>query len=318
MECLIAFIAAFALGCIFVRSLKGGLYRFGLRGADINKPDKPMIPESGGMLLLPGIWVIVLGMVYLGLINPIAYVFLFTLTCFAAIGFFDDGFGLFKKGENWRAYLVKRGLVLLLVAMPFAYLNLGQAYLVPVSIGIVLIASLANSFAGLNGWEVGSSLIVLAGLTIMASFSPYYTSTLVYLGLVMTGSVAAFLIFNKFPAKIFPGDSGTLLFGSFMACMVFFIEPRYFALPLFIPHLVDICLKFRSNPKDMSQKTEKPYVLREGKLDVPQSGRLDFAKCLIRYYGPSEERMLVRRIWFFVAVNTAVWTGLFIISKTLF
>lgn len=312
------------LGLASIRLLKGRMLAFGIAGTDINKESRPRIPESAGMLLLPGIWVMVISLVMLEAINPLAYVFLFAITCFAAVGFFDDGFSLFKKETGWGRYMANRGLVLFLFTLPFTYLILSplsaspaSPYLLMVAGGalILVTASLANSFAGLNGWEVGSSMIVLSGLTVMAAFSRTYTSTLVSLCLIMLGSSGALFYFNRYPAKVFPGDSGTLLMGSFMGCMILFIDHWYIALGLFIPHLCDMFLKLRTNPRDVSQKKERPYSLSGGKLHVPESGKLDFAKLLIKRLGPMREKALSRRILAIVAQNTAFWTLLYILLK---
>jgi UDP-N-acetylglucosamine--dolichyl-phosphate N-acetylglucosaminephosphotransferase len=308
---LLSFVSSYAI----IRLLRGKLLRFGIGGIDINKEKKPRIPEAGGMLLLPAIWILILGMAHLGVVNPIAYAFLFTLTCFAAIGFFDDGFKLFKREEKWRRYVLNRALVLFLFTFPFTYLTFGMWAVVPGGILILAIASLANSFAGLNGWEVGSSMITLAGLTVMVSFSLVYTSTLVVLGLVMLGSTAALFYFNKYPARVFPGDSGTLMAGSFMGCMIFFVDYWYMAICLFFPNMYDILLKLKTNPRDMSQKKERPYVLKDGKLEVPKSGKLDFAKLIITKFGPMEEEKISRRVLTIVTNNTLFWTLLYILVK---
>jgi UDP-N-acetylglucosamine--dolichyl-phosphate N-acetylglucosaminephosphotransferase len=322
----IVLLSSIVMGLVFVRFLKGKMLSFGIRGTDINKADKPKIPEAGGMLLLPGIWILVIALIESRMINPLAYVFLFTITCFAAVGFFDDGFRLFKKEEGWHRYVINRGLVLFLFTLAFGYLVAPLVivgctpcllYWVMVGIGLLILmtSSFANSFAGINGWEVGSSLIVICGLTIMVGFSPIYTSTLVTLGLIMVGATMALLYFNSYPASIFPGDSGTLLLGSFMGCMLVFIDHWYIALGLFLPHLIDIFLKFKTNSGDMSQKDEKPYALKDGKLEVPNSGKLDYAKCLIRTVGPVNENRLSKIIVLSVLANTTVWTGIYLIIK---
>jgi UDP-N-acetylglucosamine--dolichyl-phosphate N-acetylglucosaminephosphotransferase len=180
---------------------------------------------------------------------------------------------------------------------------------------ILSIASLANTFAGLNGWEVGSSMIILVGLTVMVAFSPIYTSTLVALCLIVLGPVAALFYFNKYPAKIFPGDSGTLLMGAFMGCMIIFIDHWYIAIGLFYPHVIDLLLKFNTNPRDMSQKKERPYVLESGKLQVPKSGKLDFPKFLIKKLGPMTEEEVTSKMRRIVINNTLFWTLLYILIK---
>lgn len=321
----IAPVLAAMLSVVVIMLLRKRMLSFGLKGIDINKEKRPEIPEAGGMLLLPGIWITAFVLIQLEWINPLAYVFLFTLTCFAAVGFFDDAFKVFKREKGWGRYVTNRAMVLFLLTLPFTYLVMPTItggcpctlywYIVIGSLAILAASSLANSFAGLNGWEVGSSAIVLAGLTVMVSFSGIYTQTLVALCLTVLGAQLALLYFNKYPARIFPGDSGTLLIGAFMGCTVLFVDRWYLAIGLFAPHLLDIFLKLKTNPDDISQKREKPYVLKNGKIEVPQSGKLDFAKFLVKKLGPMDEKRLVRKIHLVVAQNTLFWTLLYILLK---
>jgi len=324
----VIYVVSLCLGLLFIRLLKGPMLRFGVGGIDINKPNRPKITEAGGMLLLPGIWILVLMLVQLEIINPIAYALLFTLTCFAAMGFFDDGFKLFKKERGWSRYLANRAVVSFVFTLPFAFLVLPPLfgwcpcsmwtywYAVAGGILIMLAASLSNSFAGLNGWEVGSSVIVLAGLTVMAAFSESYTSTLIALCLIMLGAQMALFRFNRYPARVFPGDSGTLLIGSFIGCIVLFIDKWYLAACLFYPHVFDILLKLKTNRGDISQKREAPYAFdKNHKITIPKSGKLDFAKFIVKKLGPMDEKALVKRIHLIVLQNTLFWTLLYILFK---
>lgn len=321
----VVFALSLLLSLLSVRLLKGRMLSFGISGIDVNKEGKPRVPEAGGMLLLPVIWIMFLLLINLGLINPLGYVFLFTITCFAAIGFFDDGFKLFKRERGWGRYVVNRGLVLFLLTLPFSYIVLPPLldvcsctlywYAVFAGLLILFASSMANSFAGINGWEVGSSAILIGGLTVMVTFSQVYTLTLITLCLVMLGAALGLFWFNRYPARVFPGDSGTLLLGSFIGCMVIFVDKWYLALGLFAPHILDIALKYRTNPNDMSQKREKPYVLKNGKLEIPASKKLDFAKFLIKKLGPMGEKQAVRKIHLVVLQNTLFWTLLYILLK---
>lgn len=319
-------IASSLLALAFVRLVKGRMLSFGIGGVDINKASKPEIPEACGMLLLPGIWILVMVLVNLEIINPLAYAFLFVITCFAAIGFFDDGFRLFKREEGWARYVANRGILLFILTLPFTYLVLPSlvggcstcalyGYMAFGGLLILATSSFSNSFAGLNGWEVGSSMVVLAGMTVMAAFSQVYTSTLIILGLIMVGAAGGLFYFNKYPSRVFPGDSGTLLFGAFAGCMILFIDQWYLALGLFAPHIYDILLKLKTNRGDMSQKKEMPYVLKGSKLHVPASGKLDFAKLIISKLGPMTEKAVSRKILLIVANNTLFWTLLYILLK---
>ncbi len=320
----VSFLTSFA----FIKLLKGRMLSLGIAGIDINKPGRPKIPEACGMLLLPGIWALILALVWIGVINPIAYMFLSAMTAFAAIGFFDDGFKLFKRVKGWSKYVVQRGLALFLFTVPFTYMMLGEkvaaeplfaaAFMAAGGLVVLAAASLANSFAGLNGWEVGSSAIVIAGLTAMAAFSSAYTATLVTLCLIMLGAAIALFYFNRFPARVFPGDSGTFLMGAFMGCTVLFIDRWYLAFGLFLPHAYDIILKARTNSGDMSQKKEMPYALTgDGRLSIPESGKLDFAKLIIKVRGPRGEKEITAIIRRVVANNTLFWVLLYVLMEAL-
>jgi UDP-N-acetylglucosamine--dolichyl-phosphate N-acetylglucosaminephosphotransferase len=318
-------LASLALGLAFLRLLKGKMLAFGIGGVDINKEKKLKLPEAGGLLVLPAIVIVLLISVETGLINPLAYAFLYLISCFAAVGFFDDGFRIFKKEEGWARYVANRGAILYLMALPFSWLvasqmlgAVGAMLYVQAALGalaIVLAASLANSFAGLNGWEVGSSSILIGGLSVMAVFSQSYTSTLVSICLAALGAALALYYFNRFPSKVFPGDSGTLLMGSFIGGIILFIDYWYIAACLFFPHAYDILLKLRTNPSDMSQKNEKPYTLKDGKLHLPKSGKLDFGKMLIKKLGPMGEKELSGRIQRITLNNTLFWTLFYILVK---
>ncbi len=302
--------------------LRKVLVSFHIIGIDINKEQEVVVPEGGGLLALIGICICILILLHLGLINPIAYTFLFLMMGFAGIGFLDDGFKVFKREENWRIYVIKRGVVLFFFSLVFSYIVFHQlGYSLPLVVGIaaliVLSSALSNSFAGLNGWEVGSSLIILSSVLLMVSLSQLYTQTLVFVCLVVLGSVAALFYFNKYPARIFPGDSGTLMIGAFIGALIPFINPWYLALPLFLPHIYDIYLKIRTNPHDISQKSEKPYVISNGVLHVPASRKMDFAKKILSIYGAMPEQRVVRRILGIVLLNSVVWTCVYVIARSL-
>ena len=316
----VVFVVAFLISLLSIRELREHFLKIGISGTDINKKNKPKVPEVGGLLLLPAIWICTLGLISTGSIHLMALTILFTVTCYCAAGFFDDGFRVFKKEKNWLGYLIKRGIVITVITLPYAYLTslatTGNLFITGsiAFLGVVVFSSLTNSFAGLNGWEVGSSFMLLLGVGGMLMFSETYTTTLLALVFIFLGAVLALFWFNRYPARIFPGDSGTLLIGSFIGCTA--VHTQGFVLLLFLPHLLDIALKLATNPGDISQKKEHPYEVKKTKLHIPKSQRLDFAKLMIRLFGPADEKAVVRRIHYVVATNTLIFTTLYFILKT--
>jgi UDP-N-acetylglucosamine--dolichyl-phosphate N-acetylglucosaminephosphotransferase len=70
------------------------------------------------------------------------------------------------------------------------------------------------------------------------------------LAFCMVGALLAFLRFNWYPAKVFPGDSLTYPVGALIACIAILGDLEKIALILFIPYIIDFFLVLRSGCKD--------------------------------------------------------------------
>lgn len=276
-------------------------------GIDINKKHRPVIPEGSGIMLLTGLWI---GVAYAFTTGGAAAGVLLLAVCpmvFGLIGFFDDTKNKFtKKPLSWAV----RAVPISVFAVAFGYLFTGNAILaVPAAIFIAGLASLQNTFAGLNGWEVGSGFIIsvfTAGLV--------YNTPLFIPAAAFSAGILALLLLNFYPAKVFPGDAGTLLIGSGIASIALLsndLRVQATVALFFAPHAIDFFfLKLLTNAGDMTQQKHPPYKLLEnGLLSVPDSEkpRLDFAKLLMAIFGPMHEKKIVLATWLVVFVNCLAW-----------
>ena len=69
-----------------------------------------------------------------------------------------------------------------------------------------------------------------------------------------------------------------------------------------------------TNAKDVSQSAIKPYALHDGKIAIPKyegRTRYDFAKLIVKIFGPLKEWKIVIAIWAVVIVNCLFWTLVF-------
>ena len=171
-----------------------------------------------------------------------------------------------------------------------------------------------NFLAGYNGLEASQGIIILSAL----AFVTYITKNawLSLIALFMVASLIAFYIFNKYPAKVFPGDSGTLLIGGSIACIIILtqrIELIFLTVLFFLPHFVDFLLKFLTNKNDMSQSKNMPYTIgKDNRLRIPHGKpRYDFAKMLLKIFGPMHEWLVIAVIWTIVAANCLFWILVF-------
>ncbi|MBU2476018.1 hypothetical protein KKG83_00955 [Candidatus Micrarchaeota archaeon] len=281
-------------------------------GTDINKKTLNKTPEATGLILLIVLWVFVLGK---GLIDGIELNILYWLgmvTVFSLVGFIDDTRTKWTKKElGWG----KRAVPILLLSVLFGFLVSGEIISgILLGIFVAVFSSFHNTFAGLNGWEVGSSYII----ALIAAFLLIGTMLFVY-SVAVSALILALLVFNIYPAKVFPGDSGTLFMGSTITGLIALTlnkELLFLFSFFYLPHLIDfLFLKMLTNPEDPTQIKIKPYKLLEnGKLGMPDykgKKRYDFAKLIIRIFGPLKEWQIVLINWIVVGLNCFIWLIVF-------
>lgn len=281
-------------------------------GIDINKKDQRKVCESAGITLLLPIWISALYLISVNGLGSSVIYWVLLVSGFAAIGFIDDTRNKFTSKATplfWRAIPV------VVISLAFAYFHAPNIlWVVPIAAYIILIASFENTFAGLNGWEVGSGLIISLFCCYLVSSSEVF-----WLCWILVGAILALFVLNSYPAKVFPGDSGTMLIGSGIATIAILrnnFEIMIILLLFFLPHFIDILLKLITNPRDVSQAKIKPYkLLDNGKLAIPDykdgKTRYDFAKLLIRIFGPMKEWQIVTLVWIIVVLNCLAVLALF-------
>jgi len=186
-------------------------------------------------------------------------------------------------------------------------------WVLPFAFFVVSLASLQNTFAGLNGWTAGAGFIASAATAIALKNTVLFAPAL-----VLSAAILGFLLWNKYPSRVLEGDSGTLLIGAGIAGLIVLSGSKtlvLFGLLLYLPNIVDFFfLKLITNRKDMSQSKARPYLLLEdGRLDVPDGGKakLDFAKLVLKVFGPLREWQIVLVIWIVCGLNALLWLKAF-------
>ena len=304
-----SFIIAF-IGIFFFNK---GCRKYGFAlGTDINKKDLRKAPEATGIVL----WIsLVISMTIYFFVYGIVSSFLVWLifaSIYALIGFFDDTKHKFTKAMPfWQ-----KALPIFIAVIIFSLLHAQSTGLLLASIVFLsIIGAMHNTFAGLNGWESGSSIIILSAIAFITQ--AYLQVDLV---LMLLSLMIALLLFNVFPARVFPGDSALLMIGAGIAAIIVQIgriDLMLIVLLLHLPHLLDLfILKLLTNTKDMSQSKIKPYkLLEDGRLAIPdypdKKTKYDFAKLIIKIFGPLKEWQIVAIIWGIVAVNALFWLIVF-------
>ncbi|MEM5804549.1 MAG: hypothetical protein QXU82_01745 [Candidatus Aenigmatarchaeota archaeon] len=264
----------------FIRFMK----KKGVCGIDVHKLDRPKVAESGGIILLVASSLLLLAAYFLLGDLRIAYVALLA-TSFSIYGLVDD---MFRLGKY------RKLLISLPIAFAGAWLSgLTGAYFVLALLFLVAATNIFNIFAGLNGLEMGSSAIVAAFLSVAALAMGLQTPSMLSASMFLI--LLAFLAYNRYPARIFPGDVGTMLMGGFFSSLALLYGLWYVLVPLLSLHILDCLLKGCSAGYFSSHEKKPTRVLRNGILQ-PRDDFLSVIRLALRIR-PMTERRTVSVLW---------------------
>lgn len=287
----------------------------GITGRDIHKPGSPEIAECGGVVL---ILAYLIGLFFFipfiseNLIEEIVGTAA-TVLLASFIGFLDDIYE-----TRWRIKV----LTPLLGGVPLAVMRLGRTrmltpfglldfaalgllglvffYAVLLPFIVTASANAVNMFAGLNGQEAGSSIIITLALLFLSLRFQKPEGLIILLPFL--GALIAFLYYNKYPSRIFPGDVGTFGMGTVIACVAVLADLERGVFIMFIPHTVNAILFFIGKLKGEPPPREASMNL-DGTLPAPSIWSL--RNVILRLH-PMKEKSLVRTIWFIVAIFSLI------------
>ncbi|MDA3846362.1 MAG: phospho-N-acetylmuramoyl-pentapeptide-transferase [Vallitaleaceae bacterium] len=188
-------------------------------------------PTMGGIGFLIGIF-LTAGIFFW--VNKESLPILVMMIGFGTIGFLDDYIKVVKKRSlGLRAYQKLLGQLVLSIGFTvFLMMNLGTEIYIPFSSGsyldlgwffipfsVIVILGTTNGVNltdGIDGLATTVTIIVASVLTIGEL---WMGNGNISLSLAVIGGLGAFLIFNRYPAKLFMGDTGSLALGGFVVSM---------------------------------------------------------------------------------------------------
>jgi UDP-N-acetylmuramyl pentapeptide phosphotransferase/UDP-N-acetylglucosamine-1-phosphate transferase len=136
---------------------------------------------------------------------------------------------------------------------------------------LAVLMNAVNMLEGYNGEGSGTSIIVvvalLVGSVIMSPSSSNFT-TAFFMSCILLFALIAFFIYNKFPARIFPGDIGTLQVGMMLGCIAILGNMEFVLIIAIMPHIFNAFHVIRSVRGFKESKTiqVKDIILIEGDL----------------------------------------------------
>ena len=250
---------------------------------DMNKYGYPKnIAASGGIVVIMSF---VLGVLfYIAIrtfiingnsVNLDIFALLSVILILAIVGLTDDLLGWKHGGlsARFRVFLAVFASIPLIVINAgthsvnfpfFGPIDLGLFYtLFLIPLGIAGATTTYNFLAGFNGLEAGQGIIILSFLSFIAyvNNSPWLT----LVGLCMVASLLVFYLYNKYPAKVFPGDILTYSIGALIAGMAILGNFERIAVFVFTPYILETILKIRGKLKKQSFGVPQ----KDGSLEMP-------------------------------------------------
>ena len=246
---LITFIISIILGIIIIPILKK------LKVGQIERDDGPKshlkkqgTPTMGGIIIIIAMIISVVGAyIYMNMTGKTEtaqkLIPLLLLTIgFGAIGFIDDYKKLvLKNTEGLKPSYKMLGLLVISVAyvlyltqgleigtetyIPILkiYINLPNYIYVPAAIVIILATTNAvNLTDGIDGLSSSVSAIIITTLTIIGITIGMEEVSI--FGSIVIGATLGFLMFNLHPAKVFMGDTGSLLLGGVISGLALYLK----------------------------------------------------------------------------------------------
>jgi UDP-N-acetylmuramyl pentapeptide phosphotransferase/UDP-N-acetylglucosamine-1-phosphate transferase len=188
---------------------------------DIHKPEKPQVPRPAGPVIAVSIIAAELVLFVLTMNTAVLAILLTTAIAFL-IGYIDDS----RVMPGWF-----KPVALLAAAIPLVVLDIfvggvygdslnlifGRVYIPILHLPLIFViipitGNTINSIDVLNG--VASGFLIIASVPLLVSVAIFGSSEVFLAALPLLFATIAFYKYHKFPSRIFPGDSGTLLLGA--------------------------------------------------------------------------------------------------------
>ena len=235
---MIGFLAATFIGLVLIpqlKKLKAGQH-VSIFMAEAHK-SKEGTPTMGGFIFIIATTITIVALLVTKKIDYTSNLLIVLLTFigFGLIGFLDDFLSLKKKGnEGLTTYQKLFMQVIISVAFFYIYmknggqtaftvgtlhidLELGWLYGLFILFVLVAASNAVNLTDGLDGLAGGLSTIAFVAFALISLVVGY--EEIGIFSLVLCGSIAGFLVYNAYPAKVIMGDTGSLALGGAMGAI---------------------------------------------------------------------------------------------------
>jgi UDP-N-acetylglucosamine--dolichyl-phosphate N-acetylglucosaminephosphotransferase len=279
------------------------MQRHGIAGKDVHKLGMKELPEMCGLAILIGLTV---GLAIYTIVFPSATretaAFIGTVLIAGAIGLVDD---LRPLSARIKPLLTASACVPILVlgtydpfpVIPFVgpvRFTIVYPLLIPVALAVT--SNAVNMMDVMNGAMAGTVSVICVAVTAILLVSGKQGTAALALALLAT--LLAFYYFNRYPAKVFGGDTGSLAVGAALGALAILGRIETVMVVALIPHIMNAFYGLTSVGRlyERREITQRPTILlKNGNMQASSEGKAPITLArLILAAGPLGEREIVR------------------------
>jgi UDP-N-acetylglucosamine--dolichyl-phosphate N-acetylglucosaminephosphotransferase len=244
-EILATFVLSFFIVFFSTPAFIKKMFSKGYTVTDQYKSKKPRVANMGGIVLLAGVIVsVILAQLVLGYSKELILMYSIVILFFA-FGLTDDLININRALKIFIPFFLALPISLVArdtsVWLGFFSINLGAFYLYVIApVYVMVVSNLINMHSGYNGLAIGLSSILLFFSAIKAYIVNGPVSLL--LAAPMFGAVVAFWYYDKYPSKIFLGNSGSLPMGAALGAFLIANKLELFGVIALLPHIINFLM----------------------------------------------------------------------------
>jgi UDP-N-acetylglucosamine--dolichyl-phosphate N-acetylglucosaminephosphotransferase len=309
----VAFVISFLVTFATTPIIGKWMRRRGITGEDVHKIRRVRLPEMCGLAILIGLTA---GASAYATIFPTALrevaAFIGTVLIAGAIGLVDD---LRPLSARIKPLLTAAACIPILILgtydsfplIPFVgpvRFTIIYPLLIPVALAVT--SNAVNMMDVMNGAMAGTVSIIAVVITGILLFSGNTATAALSAGLLAV--LLAFYYFNRYPAKVFGGDTGSLAVGAAIGALAIMGRIEAVVVVALMPHIMNAFYGLASvgglyERRDISERPVK--LLRNEKLQASsqKAAPITLARIILAA-GPLGEREIVRGLIFLTLISS--------------
>ena len=308
---IITFLATFIATPAVAKLMK----RHGITGEDVHKLSKVKIPEMCGLAILFGLTIGIAAYVALRP-NAVreAVAFLGTVLIAGGIGIVDD---LRPLGARLKPLLTAAACLPILILGTYVpdpvipligHVRLTLVYPILIPIAIAITSNGINMMDIMNGSMPGTVAMIAAAATAVLLISGDLQTASLAAGLL--AAMLAFYYFNRFPSRVFDGDTGSLAVGAALGALSILGRIETVMVVAMIPHIMNAFYGLASvgGLRERREIHQRPIRLLDNgllKASTEKGAPVTLAR-LILAEGPLGERDIVKGMMILTAVSSCL------------